>query len=204
MNLGLKAKRDYILPTALSAGQKWLVSHRFCEKDQALLMMRLLIALICILPLLEIMGFVVIGGRIGLGFTLLWLLMAGMGGLALIRHGGLNALVKLQAAVQEAREPGHSLINGAVMVAAGLLLIVPGFFSDSLALILLLPTTRNFLLRQAAHYFDTRVYRAGKTDRPRTTVIEGDYEIIAPEEDSDQPRPNRSNPLIIDQRSDNP
>ncbi len=167
-------------------------------------MMRLFVVLICVLPLLEIMGFVVIGGRMGLGFTLLWLLMAGMGGLALIRHGGLNALVKLQSAVQEGREPGHSLIDGAVMVVAGLLLIVPGFFSDLLALMLLLPTTRNFLLRRAAHHFDTRVYRAGKTDAPRTTVIDGEYEIIAPEEDDDQPRPNRSNPLIIDQRSDNP
>ncbi len=170
-------------------------------------MMRLLVALICALPLLEIAGFVVIGGRIGLGLTLLWLLAAGMAGLALIRHGGLNALIKLQTALQEGREPGHSLIDGAVMVTAGLLLIVPGFVSDMLALIILLPFTRNFLLRHAAHHFETRVYRSGSTGPAggtRTTVIDGEYEIIEPEDDSERPHSNRPNPLIIDQRSDNP
>lgn len=168
-------------------------------------MMRLLVALICALPLLEIAGFVVIGGRIGLGLTLLWLLAAGMAGLALIRHGGLNALIKLQTALQEGREPGHSLIDGAVMVTAGLLLIVPGFVSDVLALILLLPFTRNFLLRHAAHHFETRVYRSGGTgpaSTTRTTVIEGEYEIIEPETGDGQSRSQRPNPPIIDQRSD--
>jgi len=170
--------------------------------------MRLLIALICALPLLEIAGFVVIGGRIGLGLTLLWLLAAGMAGLALIRHGGLNALIKLQTALQEGREPGHSLIDGAVMVAAGLLLIVPGFVSDVLALILVLPFTRNFLLRHAAHHFETRVYRPGSTagtgtgSGTRTTVIDGEYEIIEPETGGERPRSQRPNPQIIDQ-SDN-
>jgi UPF0716 protein FxsA len=165
-------------------------------------MIRLLVALICALPLLEIAGFVVIGGRIGLGLTLLWLLAAGMAGLALIRHGGLNAIIKLQAALQEGREPGHSLIDGAVTVTAGLLLIVPGFVSDVLALIILLPFTRNFLLRHAAHHFETRVYRSGTGGGTRTTVIEGEYEIIEPEDGAQRPKTNRPNPRIIDQ-SDN-
>jgi len=173
-------------------------------------MIRLLVGLICALPLLEIAGFVVIGGRIGLGLTLLWLLAAGMAGLALIRHGGLNAIIKLQAALQEGREPGHSLIDGAVMVTAGLLLIVPGFVSDVLALIILLPFTRNFLLRHAAHHFETRIYRSGGAGpagsspggSTRTTVIEGEYEIIEPEDGAERPKTNRPNPLIIDQ-SDN-
>lgn len=175
-------------------------------------MIRLLVALICALPLLEIAGFVVIGGKIGLGLTLLWLLAAGMAGLALIRHGGLNAIIKLQTALQEGREPGHSLIDGAVMVTAGLLLIVPGFVSDLLALVILVPFTRNFLLRHAAHHFETRVYRSGgrgpadgrgPAGGTRTTVIEGEYEIIEPEGDAERPDTNRPNPLIIDQRSDN-
>lgn len=170
-------------------------------------MMRLLVALICALPLLEIAGFVVIGGRIGLGLTLLWLLASGALGLGLIRHGGLNALIKLQSALQEGREPGHSLIDGAVMVTAGVLLIVPGFVSDLLALIILMPITRNFLLRHAAHHFETRVYRSQRSDgagTSRTTVIDGEYEIIEPEDAPERPQGGKPNPLIIDQRSDNP
>ena len=172
---------------------------RFCPQPHGADMTRLLVALILALPFLEIAGFVVIGGRIGLGLTLLWLLAAGLLGLALIRHGGLNALLKLQTALNEGREPGHSLIDGAAMVAAGLLLIVPGFASDALALILILPTTRHFLLRRMAHHFDTRVYRAGGTGGRRTTIIEGEFEVVEPEEDE---KPRRQPPVIIDQRPD--
>lgn len=166
--------------------------------------MRLLIVLICLLPIFEIAGFVIIGGKIGLGLTLLWLLAAGTAGLALIRHGGLNALAKLQTALQRGQEPGHSLIDGAVMVSAGLLLILPGFFSDILALILLLPVTRDFLLRRAAHHFETKVYRTGShpAERNQGAVIDGEFDVIEPETDLHQSSPSKPMPRIIDQDSD--
>jgi UPF0716 protein FxsA len=174
-------------------------------------MIRLLTVLILLLPLLEIAGFVVIGGRIGLGPTLLWVLAAALGGIGLIRQGGLNAVTKLQAAMNEGREPGHSLIDGAVIVIAGLLLVVPGFVSDVVALILLLPWTRNLLLRGMARHFETRVYRGkGPAGTVRTTtIIEGEFEVVEPKaEDGETPekdkRPSgwRKPPQIIDQSDD--
>lgn len=148
-------------------------------------MIRIVIGVVMALPFLEIAGFVVIGGKLGLGLTLLWVLVAAILGLGLIRHGGLNALTRLQVALNQQREPGHSLVDGAVMVTAGLLLIIPGFVSDLMALILLLPATRNFLLRRVATHFDTRIYRAGggtaRSD-PRHTVIEGEFEIVEPDD----------------------
>lgn len=181
-------------------------------------MIRVLAAVILLLPVLEIAGFVVIGGRIGLGATLLWVLAAAIGGIALIRQGGLNAVTKLQAAMAEGQEPGHSLIDGAAMVIAGLLLVVPGFASDSLALILLLPWTRNLLLRQVARHFETRVYRGnasagrgpGGAGRTTTTIIEGEFEVVTPAEDEpDSSRTSRQErddwrkpPQIIDQSED--
>jgi UPF0716 protein FxsA len=162
-------------------------------------MIRLLVAVILALPLLEIAGFVVIGGRLGLGLTLLWVLIAAILGLGLIRHGGLNALTKLQASLNQQREPGHSLIDGAVMVVAGLLLVVPGFVSDVLALILILPVTRNFLLRRAAKHFETRIYRSGsspghpgRAGNPAgngPTVIDGEFEIVEPSDKDAARRP---------------
>lgn len=160
-------------------------------------MIRLLVAVVLALPILEIAGFVVIGGRLGLGITLLWVLAAAMLGLALIRQGGLNAITKLQAALNQQREPGHSLIDGAVMVVAGLLLVVPGFISDFLALILVLPVTRNFLLRRAARHFETRIYRSGGMGGGTgsgmggagPTVIEGEFEIVEPSDKDASRRP---------------
>lgn len=169
-------------------------------------MIRLLPVLILLLPVLEIAGFVVIGGRIGLAPTLLWVLVSAVAGIGLIRRGGLNAVTKLQGAMAEGREPGHSLIDGAAIVIAGLLLIVPGFISDVLALVLLLPWTRDFLLRRAARHFETRIYRGG--GKPRPTVIEGEFEVVEP--DADGPTPGSGNdhspwrrpPQIIDQSDD--
>ena len=77
------------------------------------------------------------------------------------------------------------------MVTAGLLLIVPGFVSDFLALILILPVTRNLLLRHAATHFETRIYRSGGAPRGSHTVIEGEFEIIEPEDDLAPDRPTR-------------
>ncbi|TDQ82250.1 UPF0716 protein FxsA [Dongia mobilis] len=175
-------------------------------------MTRLLAILILFLPLLEIAGFVVIGGRIGLGFTLLWVLAAALGGIALIRQGGLNAVTKLQLEMREGREPGHSLIDGAVLVVAGLLLVVPGFVSDFLALVLLLPWTRGLLLRRMAHHFETRVYTGNRQAGRRTTIIEGEFEVVEPESGNQaEPRrtgtagtdsPWRKPPQIIDLTAD--
>lgn len=156
-------------------------------------MIRLLVAVILLLPLLEIAGFVVIGGRIGLGATLAWVLAAAIGGISLIRQGGLNAVTKLQTAMNQGQEPGHTLINAAATVIAGLLLVVPGFVSDFLALILLLPWTRDLLLRRMARHFETRIYRGGGAQaRTRSTIIEGEFEVVEPEADSGNP-PNRGN-----------
>lgn len=175
-------------------------------------MIRLLPVLILLLPILEIAGFVVIGGAIGLGPTLIWVLAAAIVGIGLIRRGGLNAVTRLQGAMAEGREPGHSLIDGAVLVIAGLLLVVPGFASDFLALILLLPWTRDFLLRRAATHFEMRVYRG--SSRPRTTVIDGEFEVVEPAAGGNTPNktPNegsppresvgRKPPQIVDQSKD--
>lgn len=167
-------------------------------------MTRLLAGLILLLPLLEIAGFVMIGGRIGLGLTLLWVLAAALGGIALIRLGGLNAVTRLQLEMRQGREPGHSLLDGAVMVLAGLLLVVPGFVSDAVALILLLPWTRDLLLRRMARHFETRIYRAPPARH--TTIIEGEFEVMAPGERPDSGTGGQSPwhrpPAIIDHSPD--
>jgi len=99
------------------------------------------------------------------------------------------------------------MIDAAVMVTAGILLIVPGFFSDLFALLLVLPVSRNFLLRRMARHFETRIYRGGAYststgpfERRGTTIIEGEFEVVEPGEDATPDRPKRPNPPIIDQR----
>lgn len=140
--------------------------------------------LACALPFLEIAGFVWIGSRLGLALTLIWVLGAMVAGLFLLRRTGMQAVGKLRAAVADGTEPGHSLLDAACFTAAAMLLIVPGFFSDALALLLMLPATRAWLLRRTATHFETRVYQRGGT-------IDGSFTVVSEEEAARDPRPTR-------------
>lgn len=147
------------------------------------------------LPFLEIAGFVWIGSKLGVALTLIWVMGAMLAGLLLLRRTGMQAVGKLRAALAEGTEPGHSLLDSACFTAAAMLLIVPGFFSDALAVILMLPVTRAWLLRRTAAHFETRVYR-------RTGTIDGSFTVVseeaAPENDTPPRRiePSSGRPVI--------
>jgi UPF0716 protein FxsA len=153
-------------------------------------MTRLIGILAFALPFLEIAGFVWIGGKLGVFLTLAWVIGAMAAGLLLLRRTGLNAVGQVRAALAEGKEPGHSLLDAACFAAAALLLIVPGFVSDALAVILMLPVTRNWLLRRTAAHFESRVYR-------RDSVIPGEFTVM-PEDGSEDgetpPKPPRLPP----------
>jgi UPF0716 protein FxsA len=155
-------------------------------------MLRLIAVIATLLPFLEIAGFVWLGGKLGVGLTLLWVIAAMMAGLALLRHTGLQAVGRLRAALAEGKEPGHSIIDAACFAAAGILLIIPGFVSDLLAVILTLPVTRHWLLRRTAAHFETRVYRS-------TGVIHGDFTVV-PEDDEEAAKDTKDRPRIKDER----
>ena len=130
--------------------------------------------LVFALPFLEIAGFVWIGGKLGVALTLLWVLAAMVGGLLLLRRTGLQAVGRLRQAMAEGREPGSTMLDAACFAAAAMLLIIPGFVSDLLALALLLPATRHWLLRRMARHFDTRVYRG-------SGIIHGEFTVVSDE-----------------------
>ena len=141
-------------------------------------MLRLIGFIAVALPFLEIAGFVWLGGKLGVFLTLAWVIGAMLAGLALLRHTGLQAVGRLRAALAEGKEPGHSIIDAACFAAAAILLIIPGFVSDALALILLLPVTRHWLLRRTAAHFETRVYRSTAAAR-----FHGEFTVV-PENDT--------------------
>ncbi|HWA47619.1 MAG TPA: FxsA family protein [Dongiaceae bacterium] len=151
-------------------------------------MMRWIGLLAFALPFLEIAGFVWIGSKLGLAFTLIWVLGAMVAGLLLLRRTGMQAVGKLRAALADGTEPGHSLLDAACFTAAAMLLIVPGFFSDALALLLMLPMTRHWLLRRTAGHFETRVYRRSAST---TSTIDGSFTVVSEEEAARDPQPTR-------------
>lgn len=131
------------------------------------------------LPLIEIAGFVLIGPYLGVGGTLAEIILTGMLGMAVIRRQGFETLVRLRAATQAGETPLPVAVDGGARVLAGLLLTVPGFFTDAIGLLLLIPPLRRLAVAWALRWLarsGARVQTRGPGQPSR--VIETDYEIV--------------------------
>lgn len=95
------------------------------------------VAALLLIPALEIAGIFHVGGRIGLGWTLLWLLAAMFAGAAVIRQEQASFMPRLQRAMAQGQAPFGLLWASGRRFLAGALLIIPGPFSDFVALLLL-------------------------------------------------------------------
>lgn len=100
-----------------------------------------------ILPIVEIALFIQVGGIIGVLPTLLLVLLSAVAGVAVMRRQGVLAAMNVQRAMQEFRDPAKPMAHGALIMIAGVLLIVPGLFTSALGLLLLIPPLRELALR---------------------------------------------------------
>jgi UPF0716 protein FxsA len=99
------------------------------------------------LPFLEIAGFVVVGREIGVLWTLALVITAGMAGLAVLRIQGFGIMARVRSETAAGRDPGRELANGVMILFAGVLLLIPGFVTDIIALLLFLPPVRTLAWR---------------------------------------------------------
>jgi UPF0716 protein FxsA len=128
-------------------------------------------------PIVEIALFVEIGGLVGVWATLALVLLSAAAGVVLIRVQGVNALARLAASLETGRDPAGPLAHGALLLVAGVLLLVPGFFTDAVALLLLVPPVREALIRWGAARFTVRATGFAHP-RPAPEVIDADYEVV--------------------------
>lgn len=103
-----------------------------------------------LIPLIEIALFIVVGGWLTLWPTLGLVLLTAIAGTALVRHQGLATLRQLQRSLDGLTNPATPLAHGAMILLAGVLLITPGFFTDTLGFLLLIPSLRAALMRRIA------------------------------------------------------
>jgi UPF0716 protein FxsA len=102
-----------------------------------------LLAIFIIVPLLELWVIFEVGSQIGYLPTFLALILISVTGAALAKQQGYRALVRIQEEVRNGSMPGDSLIDGALILAGALLLLTPGFLTDAVGLLVLLPFTRS-------------------------------------------------------------
>ncbi len=99
--------------------------------------------LFLLMPLAEIAAFIFVGREVGVGMTLLLVLASAVAGAVLLRIQGFGVLRKIQQASQTGTDPGRQLVHGAMIVIAAFLLIIPGFISDVVGLLLFIPAVRD-------------------------------------------------------------
>lgn len=109
--------------------------------------MRLPLVLFLVAPLIEIAGFVVVGGAIGVLPTLGLVMLSAVLGFALLRFQGAGILRRLQDESKRGVDPGRQLIHAGLLVVAAFLLIIPGFVGDIIGLLLFVPAVRDIAWR---------------------------------------------------------
>jgi UPF0716 protein FxsA len=106
-----------------------------------------LAVLFILVPLAELAVIIAVGKTIGVLTTLLLLLVFSLSGAWLAKREGLVAWRRFQLALAEGRAPTREVADGTMVLLAGALLLVPGFLTDLVGLLLLIPASRSLLRR---------------------------------------------------------
>lgn len=96
-----------------------------------------------LLPLIEIAGFVLVGRQIGVLPTLGLVIAGAVAGSILLRVQGFGALARIRREIDARRDPSRDMAHGLMILLAGILLLIPGFFTDILGLLLFIPPVRD-------------------------------------------------------------
>ena len=129
----------------------------------------LLFLIICI-PIIEIYLFINIGSQIGAFNTISLIFLTAIIGLAYARHEGFNTLRSGVSRLIKNEVPIYEMITGATLAFAAMLLILPGFATDTLGVLLIFPYTRKIFTK----YFSKNYYKKKSTTEEKN-FIDGEY-----------------------------
>lgn len=155
--------------------------------------MRVLLFLFILFPLLELALLIKVGSAIGVLATLLLILAGVLAGGFLLRIAGPATAWRARARLLAGEAPEEEMLDGLLLAFAGFLLLLPGFISDFIGLLCLLPVTRHLLRQRIGQRvrrggFDAASQKdvpgaggaarpgAGEEPRPRPQIIEGEWE----------------------------
>ncbi len=132
--------------------------------------MNTLLLLIIGIPILEIYLFIKIGSQIGAFNTILLIFITAIVGVAYARLEGFNTLRSGISGLMKNQIPIYEMISGATLAFAAILLILPGFATDILGILLVFPFTRKLFIK----YFSKSYYKK-KFNHKEKNFIDGEY-----------------------------
>jgi len=103
--------------------------------------------LFIVIPLIELYVIIAVGEEIGAFWTVILVLMTAFIGVNLLRMQGMSTLMRAQNSMSQGQVPAMEMMEGIAIAVAGVLLITPGFITDTLGFLCLIPATRQALIR---------------------------------------------------------
>lgn len=151
-----------------------------------------------LIPIIEIGVFMAVGDAIGIGWALLFALFTAILGGAIIRYQGMQALSTAQRDMAQAKMPVQEIFDGFCLIAAGATLITPGFVTDTIGFLLLIPAIRKALRGILAKSLKVSGAGAGfgggspfggqaSQQREGDNIIEADYERVENADNKTEP-----------------
>ena len=114
---------------------------------------------IILIPIVEIYLFIEIGGKIGAFNTISLIFITAFVGVLYARYEGFNTLKSGMSQMIKNELPIYEIVSGAALAFAAFLLILPGFATDTLGLLIIFPPTRKFILKKVSKNYSKEVKR---------------------------------------------
>ena len=135
-----------------------------------------ILLLIILVPVIEIYLLIKIGSQIGAITTIFMIFMTAIIGVYYAKYEGLNTLKSGFAQLSRNETPAYEVISGAAIAFAALLLIIPGFATDTFGFLLIFPPSRRFIFNRFSNKFKPKENR-------KNNFIDGDFEDIEDDDD---------------------
>ena len=132
---------------------------------------------VILIPIVEIYLFIKIGSQIGAFSTIFLVFFTAVVGVYYARYEGINTLRSGMMQIIKNQIPAHELISGAAIAFATIVLIIPGFATDLIGFLLIIPITRRLILGRLNKKFENK-------ETKKSNFIEGEFEDI--EDDNDR------------------
>jgi|Deesub1362A_J573_1020465.scaffolds.fasta_scaffold00004_258 UPF0716 protein FxsA len=117
-----------------------------------------LFLLFTLVPAIELSLLIKVGSIIGTLNTIIIIILTAVVGAYMVRLEGLGVVYRIQRNLLEGVFPAEELINGVMLLIAGALLITPGFFTDVIGFLIVIPASREVIKKIVKKYFEKRIY----------------------------------------------
>ena len=138
-----------------------------------MLQMRFIFLVLLLIPAIEIGLFIEAGSRIGTLNTILLIITTAVIGLALIRQQGIQTVFRAREKAARGEAPAYEMLEGVFYALAGILLLTPGFFTDTIGFLLLIPFLRRIIITRISNM--TAVSSSFTPPSADNRTIEGEF-----------------------------